>query len=167
MRWIVLPLFLLSSTLFAQTEPTPREQAYGSFDALLGTWEIEAFFLDGTKFEQKFEIVRGVQGAVYKCITWQKDDAGHYQLKSEGIRAWDESARAMKFWDFGVDGTITTGSVAFDGENILYIYDYGGEILTDYFGFERDGLYEYIIGVKDGRQWPTLYCNGGVKRVTQ
>lgn len=160
---VTLLFVAFTSTLNAQNEE--RKEAYAAFDVFLGgSWEIDAFFLDGKRLMQKFEITKGANGQIFHSKTWQKNDAGEYQLHSEGVRSWDEMSRSFKFWEWGVDGSSVSGSIVIEGKNILYIYEYGDEIVTDVYSYERDGLFEYIIGVKEGDKWANVYANGGVTK---
>lgn len=163
--FLLATLLFLSSSTSTSAQSNTRADAYQAFDVFLGaSWEIDAYFLDGNRLQQKFEVTKGADGQIYHSKTWQKDADGNYQLKSEGVRAWDDSSRSFKFWEWGVDGSMVSGSVVIEGKSILYIYEYGNEIVTDMYSYERDGLFEYIIGVKNGDTWSTVYANGGVSR---
>ena len=150
----------------AQTDQSQRERAYAAYSVLEGgSWEIDAYFIEGTHLQQRFEVSYSADSAIFTTSTFRMAENGNYVLQSEGVRAWDDATRTFRFWEFGVDGSIVEGSIVIQGQNILHIYEYDNEILTDLYSFERDGLYELIIGQKEGDQWPVLHANGGVKKL--
>lgn len=167
MKLFFLAFALLTcATLQGQNASAKRQAAYDAYAVLVGgTWEIDAYFIEGDRLQQRFEVSYSEEKAFFETRTYHLADDGSYVLKSKGVRAWDNASQSFRFWEFGLDGSIVEGTIVLQGQNILHIYEYEGQILTDLYSFERDGLYEIIVGQKEGDSWPVLHANGGVKRL--
>ena len=130
------------------------------------TWVGNGAWSDGKKFHQEITIEKSLDGKIFIVktngnVSTEGDSQGQ---RSHGVRAWDSKLGATKFWEFDVFGGITEGTVVVEGNDIFYIYEYEGEILTDAWIYKNENTYEFIVGIRLGDERGDVYCNGGFRR---
>ncbi len=149
-------------------------QAYGQkadlaiFKPLAGhTWKAEGAWGNGGKFKQETKVEFSLDSTlviVYsKGFTNQKQT--EYGPRNHGIRQVDQKSNTIKFWEFDVFGGCTEGTVAADGKNIRYQYQYGDTVVTDQWEYVDDNTYNFIVGSYEDGQWKQVYLKTQFKRI--
>lgn len=153
---------------FTATAQVSQEHAFQAMDNLLdGEWHLRVEFADGTKMEQQFKISKILKGKIYKFETYgNTSNKGVQQgLRNEGMRGWSKEHNRMEFAEADVFGGFVTGEVVIEGMDMLYMYEYAGQIMTDAWIYKGPNMYEYIVGVRNDRgQWTEMTMNGGITR---
>lgn len=131
-----------------------------------GEWNVNGAGVDGSPFNQQVTFEWGAGQAFFTSTTKGivNKDTKATGVLSHGVRAWDKTTNSMKFWEFDTFGDITEGSVVIDGNDIYFIYEYQGKIVTDAWVQKNKNTYEYIVGVRSGGKWTDVFINGGITR---
>lgn len=144
-----------------------KKAAYDAFSNLVGgEWQVNAATTDGKPFKQQLTVEWGAGKSFFKSSAngIVNKDTKETGLRNEGVRAWDETSGSFRFWEFDVFGGITEGTIVIEGDDIFFIYEYGGKIVTDAFMKKNKNTYEYIVGVRSSGVWTEVYINGGMMR---
>jgi hypothetical protein len=142
-----------------------KDAAFKAFEPLIGKWKGNGEWMDGNKFEQEVVFEFGLNKAIIKSKTYDNisRDSFKYGLRNEGINAWSEAEKQIKFWEFDIFGGITSGSCRIENKDIYYdyLYDFGeGPMpLTDAWLYIDDNSYTLKVGVyKDGK-WEQTFLS--------
>lgn len=151
--------------------PEDDREALFAFFAHLegGEWWGEGEWAGGGRFEQVHRYERSLDGRLVRLLTLMPDSAGSgLVLRAEGVRAWDEEAGAMRFWEFDRYGGITEGRVGLHGEALYYEYPYtvGGatQTLRDEWRPTVGGGYEYRVGAWGDGAWEQTFLVATFRR---
>lgn len=140
---------LLSMTVFGQ-----NNQMEG-FNVLVGsTWVFEGTQLGGHegRTEQQFEF--GLDGKIVKVKTYSTDPATlQFRLRNEGVRSFNSADSLIYFYEFDKNGSITTGTVTVNKNDLYYDYKYNGLMLRDSWEYVDADTYLLIVGIWDGKIW--------------
>lgn len=125
------------------------------------TWKAEGAWGDGSKFKQEIEFNYSLDSTL--IIAESKGFTNREQTvfgpRNHGIRKFDTQSKSIKFWEFDVFGGVTEGTVQGVGKDILYVYDYGGTMLTEYWEYIDAHTYNLIVGSYENGQWKQKYLN--------
>ncbi|WP_081894429.1 VOC family protein [Muricauda sp. MAR_2010_75] len=139
------------------------------FEPLLGkTWKAEGTWGDGSKFKQetvfKYSLDSTLVLAESKGFTNQEQTA--FGSRNHGIRKFDAESNSLTFWEFDVFGGVTTGTITTKGKDIIYTYDYGGSIVTDYWKYIDANTYGFTVGNYENGTWKQTYLQTQFKANT-
>jgi hypothetical protein len=158
---------LLTIGLCASAQVT-KDHAFQAMDNLLdGKWELKGFFMDGNKFTQEYEVTKILKGTTYSVKTYGNTakNGSQHGLRNEGLRGWNKVTKTMDFVEADVFGVFTIGEVVIEGMDILYVYEYGGQTITEAWIYKGPNIYEFIIGTRaESGQWTDITVNGGISR---
>lgn len=158
---------LLTIGLCASAQMT-KDHAYQAMDNLLtGKWELKGFFMDGNKLNQEYEVTKILKGTTYRVETYGNTakSGSQHGLRKEGFRGWNKASKTMEFVEADVFGVFTIGDVMIEGMDILYVYEYGGQTITEAWVYKGPDTYEFIIGTRaENGQWSDITVNGGIRR---
>ena len=149
-------LFLLPILAFGQTNEL------SVFENLVDkTWVAEGQWENGPAFKQEIECRYDLNGTVVIVnskgfLDQEQTKFGH---RNHGVRQFDKTTKAIRFWEFDVFGNATQGTVFAEGKNIVYQYKYGEAILTDMWEYVDDATYNFKVGTYTNGVWETLYLN--------
>lgn len=147
----VIALLIACSSLNAQD--------LASFKNLVGsTWVSEGKQLGGFdgKTEKVFEW--GLDGKIVKVKTWTTDpQSGEFGLRNEGVRAWDQAAGKVLFYEFDKFGGITKGEVIMEESSLHYQYEYEGLTLRDSWQKVDENTYDYTVGQWENGDWSQVF----------
>lgn len=130
------------------------------FQPLIGkTWIAKTDWQNGKQFKLEMTYIYSLDSTI--VIANSKGFIDKEQTKfsdrNHGIRQWDKETRTIKFWEFDVFGSLTTGEILVDGKNMRYEYQYDGAIISDYWEHIDDNTYNFTIGEYDDGQWKQKY----------
>lgn len=127
------------------------------------TWIAEGKWSNGQVFKQEISFEYDLDHSIVKTtalgFTDQKQST--YGKRNHGIRQWDQTKQVIRFWEFDVFGSVTTGIVKVDGNNFYYQYEYpgpeGSTLVTD--AWEKIDAYNYkfIVGQYLEGEWKQKY----------
>jgi hypothetical protein len=163
-------LMLLASALIfsvGMNGQVSKKAAYDAFDNMVGgEWHINAASTDGTPFKQQVKVEWGAGNAFFTSSTTGIVDKNTKAtgVRNQGMRMWDANSGSFRFWECDAFGGITEGSIVIEGNDILYVYEYEGKIVTEAFMQKNKNTYEYIVGVRSSGVWTDVFINGGVMR---
>lgn len=164
MKQILLALLLLPFLLPAQENPLdifkPLEK---------DVWYAEGQWGDGSAFKQEinFEFSLDNKIVLVHSKGFTNEAQTEFGLRNQGIRRYDPDTKTIKFWEFDVFGGLTEGTVAADGKNLVYTYDYGGTLVTEMWVFKDSGTYEFIVGIYDDGEWKQKFLETEFQRKIQ
>ncbi|MFC4220454.1 VOC family protein [Flagellimonas marina] len=153
----ILPISLLLAGFF-NLHAQKSELAF--FEPLLGkTWKAEGSWGDGSKFKQetvfKYSLDSTLVLAESKGFTNQEQTK--YGPRNHGIRKFDTESSSFKFWEFDVFGGVTSGTISTKGKDIIYTYEYGGSVVTDYWKYVDANTYDFTVGNYENGTWKQTY----------
>lgn len=103
----------------------------------------------------------GLGGKVIHVKTGTTDpQSGFFAPRNEGLRYWSADDDAWHFQEYDRTGTLTTGTVSFDGRNVYYDYEYEGINLRDAWIYQDETHYQYIVGVWEDGKWRQKFHEG-------
>lgn len=140
---------ILSLHLVAQSkELKPFEILIG------GKWGHEGIQLGGHQGKTEYHFSKGLDGKIIKVKTFTTDPKTKtFELRNEGIRAWNATDSLIYFYEFDKNGGFTTGKVSFEDKDINYDYNYHGTSVRDSWEYIDDNTFGLIIGIWDGKIW--------------
>ena len=140
-----------------------QDQELSIFNNLIDkTWSAEGQWENnGPKFKQEVHFSFNLEGSI--VIANSKGYINKEQTKfgdrNHGIRQYDQSAKAIKFWEFDVFGNVTKGTVFAEGKNIIYQYQYGDSVITDMWEYVNDSTYNFKVGSYSNGTWEQVYLS--------
>lgn len=143
-------------------QSTAQKKQLAIFDPLMGkTWKAEGAWGDGSKFKQEIEFSYSLDSTL--IIAESKGFTNMEQTifgpRNHGIRKFDPQSKSIKFWEFDVFGGVTEGTVQGIENDILYTYDYGGTIVTDYWEYVDTNTYNFTVGSYENGMWKQKYLS--------
>jgi hypothetical protein len=165
---IIMTILLVSTALYAQGSQTTL---LDTFSNLAGSkWKAEGKWSNGGSFKQEQIYEWGVGKKIVKVQTFGTvDQQGSYGLRGEGIRAWDNKQKVMRFWEFDVFGGITIGTCGIDGNSFYYEYDYAanGKVrkFRDSWTKLNEDTYAYKVGIYEGEKWESVFLEAKFERI--
>ncbi|MCR9250063.1 MAG: hypothetical protein NXI20_06540 [bacterium] len=149
---------LICSTLFAFISclASAQDNPLSKFDNLMNkTWVAEGTWGDGSKFKQEMSYSYGLgeQIVIAKSKGFINQDATEFGDRNHGIRKFDKESGKYLFWEFDVFGGTTTGEILFQDNSVIYVYEYGGSVISDVWKYVDEKTYDYSVGNwVDGKQ---------------
>ncbi|MCU0392738.1 MAG: hypothetical protein MUE81_16640 [Thermoflexibacter sp.] len=140
------------------TTQASKEAIFQSYQQLIGgKWETKGKWNNGQEFHQEISIETELSKRIFTVKTYDYVDAKQFDnaQRNYGIRAWDESTKKMKFWEFDAFGGIITGEIIIKGKDIYHIYEYpspkGKLLLADVWIYIDKDTYTFkVCEFKDG-----------------
>jgi hypothetical protein len=119
--------FFLSLAVMSQTGVLTKDAAYKIYSNLVGgKWETKGRWENGGQFHQEVLVETELTKNIFIVKTHDYIDSKQFDnaRRNYGVRAWDDKAGKMKFWEFDVFGGMISGEVVINGNNIYHVYDY-------------------------------------------
>ncbi|NNF36867.1 MAG: nuclear transport factor 2 family protein [Saprospiraceae bacterium] len=159
MKYAFLFSFLIASIIGSSQD---NNNQLDGFSPLIGkTWVAEGQWGDGSVFKQEITFSSKLDGKLIMAesdgfIDQSQTGWGH---RNHGIRKWNKEKGIIEFWEYDVFGGMTYGTVAMEGKNIFYSYDYGGTLITDAWIYKDDRTYQFKVGSYEGGKWNQVYLD--------
>ncbi|NJB35445.1 VOC family protein [Croceivirga sp. JEA036] len=155
-RIYVLGLLLAGLFPLSAQENKPLK----AFTPLLNKiWKAEGTWGNGSTFKQEmsFKIALDSNLIITETTDFLDPEQKNYGQRSHGIRKYDTKTGRLRFWEFDVEGNTTRGKVEVYNNDIVYIYDYGGTQVTDYWRYIDDYTYEFVVGILEDGKWQQTF----------
>ena len=150
----IVLMFLLSLTIWSQ------ENKLQGFDNLVNkTWIANGEWSNGTKFKQEVHFTYDLNKSlvIVNSKGFINQEQTEYGNRNHGVRQYNAKEDEIEFWEFDVFGGVTKGTVEFKDKDIVYRYNYGESVVTDYWEYIDSETYNFTVGsYKDGK-WEALY----------
>jgi hypothetical protein len=136
---------------------------------VIDSWFAEGQWGDGSSFKQeiRFEYALNNKIVKVKSLGFTDEKQTIFGVRNHGIRQYDEASDQIKFWEFDVFGGLTKGIVESDGKNIVYRYDYGGNLVTEMWIYQNDNSYQFVVGIYDNGEWKQKFLDTEFNRQAQ
>jgi len=172
-KWFASVVILLGCACFLRAQTSsPRTPVVSAFSELVGgKWVTDGTWSSGYTFKQEHIYEWGLNGKLIKVRVYDIDAGknGEVGLRNEGIRAWDEQAKQMRFWEFDTFGGITTGVCGVERGSLFYEYDYQvkGETkkLRNLWTRLSVDTYTLKVGVWENGGWQKILLETTFRRV--
>jgi hypothetical protein len=154
----------------ASEQRSEKETLFAFFATLAGgEWHGTGRWASGGSFVQVHRYERAPDGIIVRAQTLIPDSAsGRLIVRAEGVRAWDQAAGLMRFWEFDRAGGITSGRVGVQDDVVYYEYQYaiGGQerTLRDTWRANADGAYDYRVGIWQDGSWKQIFLDAQFRR---
>lgn len=146
-------LSLFSALLLLATAAKAQPPDWAGFDNLIDkTWHAEEHWDDGRHFKQTVTFSYDLEGTIIiaKSQGYVDEEQKIYGNRNHGIRKWDAASKQFTFYEFDVFGGLTTGTIRYEGKNIIYSYEYGGLNLEDRWIYVDDMTYRFeVAGISE------------------
>lgn len=169
--------FVMTTTAAAQAPPSDavrnheKEALFAFFAGLAnGEWQLTGTWSSGdsVNWVQRHELALGGRIVKTQKLSSEGVADGGLEVRNEGIRAWDETAGEMRFWEFDRPGGITTGRAGLHNGALYYEYSYpiSGRMRTlrDEWRKREDGAYDHRVGIWENGAWGQVFLNGVFRR---
>ena len=159
MSFKYLILFFL---LFIPNNEKQEINKFDAFENLIGkTWIAEGHWADQSKFKQEIRFEYNLNKSIIICKSkgFTNAEQTEYGARNHGIRQFDSELGKIRFWEFDVFGSLTEGTVDFEGKNIIYQYQYHGSNITDMWEYVNDSLYNFKVGVYNHGTWEQVFLS--------
>ncbi|MDG5490885.1 hypothetical protein [Psychroserpens sp. SPM9] len=125
------------------------------------TWVAEGKWENGTEFKQEVNFHYDLDNSIVIANSkgFVNQEQTKYGPRNHGVRQYDKASKSFKFWEFDVFGNVTTGTVVFQGKNILYHYKYGDLMMTDMWEYVDESIYNFKVGIYANGNWEQYYLN--------
>lgn len=154
-------LFLAILSLFGILAHS-QENPLGFFGNLVDrTWKAEGTWGDGSQFKQEIKFHHSLEKNLIVAQSKGHTNEAQTQFgpKSHGIRMYDTVSKTVRFWEFDIFGSVTTGTVTPEGKNIRYTYAYGESAVTDLWEFVDGDTYIFKVGDYQNGEWKQVYLD--------
>jgi len=125
------------------------------FDPLVGkTWKAMGVWGDGTRFEQKTTFRYELSGTliISKSKGFTNREQTAYGNRNFGIRQYDTKNKKIRFWEYDIFGSLTTGEVIMQRNKIIYSYKYGNSNMADVWEFVDEKTYSFkVVNFDNGK----------------
>ena len=159
---------LFLSVLSVSQMMTAQEFDWAGFENLIDkTWHAEEYWDDGGHFKQTVTFSYDLEGTIViaKSQGYVDEHQTVYGDRNHGIRKWDAANKQFTFYEFDVFGGVTTGTIRFEGKNIIYSYEYGGLHLEDRWTYLDDRTYRFEV-VSVSKEGDKTYLSTTFREVT-
>ena len=148
-------IFLITLLSSITISVSAQEDMMKVFNHLLNkTWKVEGSWGGAMEFKQEVTFTAALEGNLVIAETKGFVDEKQTQWghRNHGIRRYDAQEEKIKFFEYDVFGGLTQGEIQLNGKNLLYVYEYGGQMICDKWEFVNENEYKYIVGsFKDGQ----------------
>src|SRR5687767_12638285 len=166
-------LLLTAITVFSQNRGLTKEESFKIYSNLVGgKWETKGKWANGGEYHQDIIVEPKLTKNIFTVKTHDYIDSKQFDSarRNYGVRAWDEKASKMKFWEFDVFGGIINGEIVIDGNNIYHVYDYAnkkGETkkLVDAWIYVDKDTYTFKVAEYEQGKPGKEYMSSTLKRV--
>ena len=173
---LVLTCLLFSATTcHGQNMPEPRaklvEGPMTRLAAVLGTWEIDTAWANGSSLWARNEYKVGLGGKFIEAKTYAKNRSGVAYQRYHTVFGYDESTKEYKSWGFTYDGTEKTVPIKVeekDGKVTLtseWSQDESSRIRQSVTIVDGDDHYEWKVWQQSGSEDWVEIMNGQWQRV--
>jgi uncharacterized membrane protein len=162
--------FLITTICLFVVLSSYSQDRLGAFDNLIGgRWKVKTNWSNGEAFEQETIFQWAFDRKAVKTMTYSllPPDGQQFGLKSEGIRMFDRNTEKIRFWEFGLDGTIVEGTVEASPKAIHYYYKYGQITIRESWVFSTKDRYTYTIGQWHGGRLTQTYLQSTAVRISE
>ena len=153
MKKLIVLLVLSLTSLFQAS--LLSQQSLDIFKPLVDkVWYAEGTWGNGSSFKQEveFSFDLGGQLVIAQSQGFTNMEQTEYGPRNHGIRRYDAETQQILFVEYDVFGGVTKGEVQGNERDIIYTYDYGGTMVTDYWQYVDEDNYNFTVGMmKDGK----------------
>ncbi|MEO1254579.1 MAG: hypothetical protein AAFY41_06795 [Bacteroidota bacterium] len=128
-------------------------------------WISEGKQLGGLEGKTEYEFSWGLDKKIVYAKTYTTDpQTQEFELRNEGVRAFNSETKRLEFYEFDKLGGITSGVVLVNENDIHYEYDYEGMKLRDSWIYKSKNKYQFIVGVWQEDNWTRKFHEASIER---
>ena len=142
-------LISLLAVLCLSTVGYSQEHPLSAFENLMNkTWTIEGKWNGGPEFKQELTFEYGLNKNIVIAKTKGCTDEAQtvFGDRNYGIRHYNPQDSSISFYEFDIMGNVTKGEVGIIGQDIGYVYEYGGTVLLELWSYVSEEEYTYQVG---------------------